>query len=387
MVDSVTPVTPGVTGIVTPQNSNSESPVTGVTYIKEISKKREALVCELIRSYIDSYVHIPEIGVTAVTLWVLSTYFESKFDVTGYLHVVSPEKQSGKTTLLDVTGTIVARPLPTAHISAAGLRKVLDEQPPYTLLFDEIDQVFQRKNEDTADLRAVINAGYIRGAQVLINEHYGKTWKLQAYQVYGPKVLAGIGLLPDTIESRCIPIWLERMPRSVTKLKFRIRKAREISEQIKLVISTLEPPEQFPEPKIPEALNGRQSDIWEPLLAIADWVGGEWPSKARLAATTLCGHHEDDTETVALLRDIRELFDEKSTAGMYSVDLAALLVEREDWPYQHMFNGLPLDPARLAKLLKGFDISPVPIRLYQVDTKQQRGYWRIAFEGAWDMYL
>ena len=38
---------------------------------------------------------------------------------------------------------------------------------------------------------------------------------------------------------------------------------------------------------MPEGVEDRDADIWEPLLAIADSVGGEWPKRARVAAVSL----------------------------------------------------------------------------------------------------
>jgi len=38
-------------------------------------------------------------------------------------------------------------------------------------------------------------------------------------------------------------------------------------------------------------LNDRAGDIWEPLLALADLAGGDWPGKARQAAVALNAAH------------------------------------------------------------------------------------------------
>ena len=65
-------------------------------------------------------------------------------------------------------------------------------------------------------------------------------------------------------------------------------------------------------PTIPENLNDREQDNWEPLLAIADAVGGHWPETARRAAVEL-SQNEDDQSSIAiqLLSDIRQIFSEK----------------------------------------------------------------------------
>ena len=66
-------------------------------------------------------------------------------------------------------------------------------------------------------------------------------------------------------------------------------------------------------PTSPRALdvdNDRAKDVWEPLLAIAETAGGEWPDRARKAAKELSGEteEEEDEFKVRLLGDIRGLF-------------------------------------------------------------------------------
>lgn len=44
-----------------------------------------------------------------------------------------------------------------------------------------------------------------------------------------------------------------------------------------------------------------------PLLAIADLAGGDWPIRARRAATTLAGSVQDTDIIVELLTDVQHL--------------------------------------------------------------------------------
>ena len=63
-------------------------------------------------------------------------------------------------------------------------------------------------------------------------------------------------------------------------------------------------------PVIPDALGDRAADICEPLLAIADLAGGEWPGMARAALVELCaaGDVADESIVIKLLAAIREIF-------------------------------------------------------------------------------
>lgn len=359
---------------------STETPVTGVTTQFYRGLYRD------IGLYIDTYIYIPVLTRHTVTLWIFHTWLIDHADVTPYLHILAPEKQSGKTTLMDLVSSVTGRPITTAHMTAAAMRRALDSNPPPTLLFDEIDPIFTKKGEDTAELRAVINAGFRRGAQVTINVRSGKDWALKAFSVFSPKVLVSIGRLPDTIESRSIPILLERMPRSETRKRFRYRESEQVAQRLRYNLEQMQA-DLPPNPVIPSELNGRQADIWEPLLAIAEWLGEDIAAEARKAAISIHSQPEDDSPGTELLRHIKQIFDERESTAIYSQDLVDLLLENEEWEYVRAVEGKPLDTFRLASLLKPFGIKPTRMRLYVENTKQARGYYRLAFEAAWDQYL
>jgi len=58
------------------------------------------------------------------------------------------------------------------------------------------------------------------------------------------------------------------------------------------------------EPEIPESLHDRAADIWEPLFALADLAGGDWPRKARAAAEGLATGAQSRSPIAAFLIDI-----------------------------------------------------------------------------------
>ena len=63
------------------------------------------------------------------------------------------------------------------------------------------------------------------------------------------------------------------------------------------------------EPDMPPGFDNRLGDNWELLLAIADFAGDEWPSKARKAAVKLSNVSEASSMGVQLLADIKAIFD------------------------------------------------------------------------------
>jgi hypothetical protein len=100
------------------------------------------------------------------------------------------------------------------------------------------------------------------------------------------------------------------------------------------------------EPELPEELDDRAQDIVEPLLAIAEKVGEEWPQKARDAAVALLtGEHREDSESlgVRLLRDIRSVFDEEGTDRLRTTGILTALNKRDDAPWGNL-RGRPPAP-------------------------------------------
>jgi hypothetical protein len=78
---------------------------------------------------------------TALALWIAHTHALAGAHATPYLLVVSPERRSGKTRLLEVVELLVADPWSVAGVSEAAMfRKIASQRP--TLLLDEIDAIF-----------------------------------------------------------------------------------------------------------------------------------------------------------------------------------------------------------------------------------------------------
>jgi hypothetical protein len=237
-----------------------------------------------VRAFIRRFVVLDDQQADAVTLWAAATHAFDAFACTPYVAISSAEKRSGKSLLLEVLELLVRDPLPTANISDAALFRVIDERQP-TLLIDEIDAVFGKKAREREELRGILNAGYRRGATTHRMGGSNRT-KLQTFSVYCPKAFAGIGdCLPDTIADRSIPIRLKRRTRNEPVERFRLRVVEPEGHALRdRVGDWLEPNRDYLAdlwPKLPDELDDRAQDVWEPLLAVAE-VGG-WSDCARAA--------------------------------------------------------------------------------------------------------
>jgi hypothetical protein len=140
-------------------------------------------------------------------------------------------------------------------------------------------------------------------------------------------------------------------------------------------------------PKLPDSLNDRAADNWEPLLAIADRAGGHWPDLARAAAMGLSEAAEADTPSnrIQLLSDIQRIFSYLKIDRIASKTLVAELVADEDGPWvAYGKSARPVTPRLVARLLSDFGIHPQQIRVGEITLK---GYLREAFADVWECYL
>ena len=217
----------------------------------------------------------------AVTLWVAHTWGIDAFDYTPYLHISSPVKECGKTRLFGCLKNLCLSPWLTISPSEAVLFRKIHAHSP-TILLDEIDTVFSDKIDPNKEgVRAVFNAGFERGATV--PRCHGQSHELKDFSVFCAKAFAGIGNIPETISSRSIKIPLTRRRKEQAIEKFRKRDVEQAAKPIvealkewssdKGVISRL----RAARPEMPSGLGDRSEDICEPLFAIADMAGGDWP--------------------------------------------------------------------------------------------------------------
>ncbi len=136
------------------------------------------------------------------------------------------------------------------------------------------------------------------------------------FSTWAPTVIAGIGDPPATVIDRAIVIDLKRKLSTENVEPLRERDGedlcvlkRKIARFVADNETTLRAIE--PDPPLPVD-NDRARDMWEPLLAAADVVGGDWPERAREAGKALVDASEqglgEGNVDVLLLGDIREIF-------------------------------------------------------------------------------
>ncbi len=321
-----------------------------------------------------------------VALFVLHTWAFDAAHATPYLVVESPEKQSGKTRLLEVLELICRNSHQVASITAAALFQTVAYGTP-TLLIDEADAIFAANSDRNEDLRGVLNAGNAAGSKVIRG---GKDGKPVAYGVFCPKVIAGIatGRLPDTIRDRAIVLPIDRKLKSQPVERLRRRRLHADVERLRDDLQRwaqqhVEQLECYELPGSLERISDRAEEAWEPLLAIADLAGGEYPALARAAAEDLSGLEQDGEATTShtLLVALRDVFGDQDK--MFSRDIIASLNGNDELPFGAWNDGTGIRGLELGRLLKRYRIRPSKIRIGETILQ---GYLREQFKTAWEHY-
>ncbi len=160
----------------------------------------------------------------------------------------------------------------------------------------------------------------------------GANLSVRDFATFSAKALAGIGAaLPGTVVSRAVTIILKRRLKSEPVAKFREREARKEAEPIRKALAAWAPTAvarlRDQRPDMPSGLRDRAEEVLEPLFAIADDAGGDWPARARAAAVALMGVERTANVAIDLLHDIREYLP-RAIGDVYRVERAAPAASR-----------------------------------------------------------
>ncbi|PWU18588.1 MAG: hypothetical protein C5B50_08715 [Verrucomicrobia bacterium] len=362
---------------------------------------------EGIEGVLRRFVVLPKHAPEAVALWVLHTYGFHLREVSAYLGIESPEKRCGKTTLLSVLSELVSRPVVAANISAPALFRAIEEARP-TLIIDEADTLLHGNEE----LRGILNAGYTRktayvvrvGSQSKVQsprsevrspkseirssklkvrgggmeEMEGRVdgdrrsegdgvggWcsRLVRFSCWCPKVMAAMGRLPETLADRCIVIRMQRRTAEEQCERLRNFEGTELRRRCLRFVRDHADEIGSLGPQIPNTLNDRAADIWEPLLALADLAGGKWPELARDAAVELSAALEETSLLGSLLRDLEVLVNLLEGDRIFSRDVVSWLNQRFERLWAQVKGGKGINEMWLAQQLRPYGVRPRTMKI------------------------
>ncbi|KXO85504.1 hypothetical protein AYK86_04705 [Acinetobacter venetianus] len=338
-------------------------------------------VYEVLCTTIDRFIHCEPYQNTTIALWVIKSWCMPAFKVAPILAIKAFTKGAGKSQLLNLIGCLCHNPVSTSNITPAALFRYIEQNKP-TVLIDEADTFLNRSE----DLRGIVNAGFESTGRVI--RCVGQDSEPTEFNVFCPKVIAGIGNLPSTIESRSIVINMYRKPLRIEKEK--LRNANESDfDGIKQLVSEwannhIEQLMKY-EPQMPDKLSDRQKDCWEPLLSIAELLGNEIAEQARNAAINISKTNSDEPHINELmLLDVKRVFVEQKIDRLSTIDLINALCEDDEAAWRYLNKGGKITPRQLAQILKQFNISSKQIR-FREQTK--KGYDIADFQECFLKYL
>jgi hypothetical protein len=349
-----------------------------------------AALLDEVHDFLCAYVVFPSAAAAvAATLWAAHTHLVGEFESTPRLALLSPEKQCGKSRVLELL-----------ELLCAGAETLSDASPAYlyrrigagkvTILLDEADAIWKRgKTDETAEaLRSVVNAGHRRSATVGRVEMNGQAASLTRFKVYAPAAIAGIGGLPDTIMDRAVVVRMRRRAPGESVRDYRERTTRPEGEalrgQLAAWAADVAGRVGDPWPDMPPGVADRAADVWESLLMVADLAEGDWPKRAAEACTAFVTGARDDTGSTGtrLLADLRDVFGD--APQLFTQTILDRLHGLGESPWADYSYGKPFSARDLADMLKEHQVKSHQLRIGE---DSRKGYRRADLEDTWARYL
>ena len=330
-----------------------------------------------------------------LALWTLHTYCIHDGSYSPALNITSRHKQSGKSLCLQLLSDLCYDPwFHTSPSPALVLRQTqnrnLGRTFTSTLLLDDC--------HINTRLRGLLTASFRwEGIQVVpCKDHRGNP-DFDRCPAFFPKAFSSSGPLPDSVKDVSITIALEpKKPGSPCRRGAYEVEACDLCLQLQQDLSqwaeehsqrvTARVP--YEPSQFPTEFSYRQQDCAEPLLQLADRIGGDWPQRARNALINIfaLSAFEDFVSSRQILSDLRDAFAAKSNPGWISTaDLLEDLHTMDNRAWDDWSKGKPLNPKDLAALLKPFGLSPANHRTES--GKVIKGYKQEPLDPVWNRYL
>lgn len=321
------------------------------------------LIDEMDRT-IRQFVKLPVLKLAVViALWIALTYCYPQFRYCGYLALRSATPRCGKTTLLRLLGQLTNGAPP---ITASPTAAILFRSTRPVLLLDEVDRLRNKDKDQFGDVMLVLNFGFEHGG--IVERCDRKTHDIKQFPVYGPKALAGIEGVADTLADRSFQIQMQRsetrMPRlNLRKMDERFTQLREGLQQWaddrgKVILEAYD--------DLPDELDAlkdfddRFQDIAEPLIVLATLADAERPEGPKVLPRLVDGLNaaagrREPSGREKQLQEFLIIASGKlgNSDGKFipSVELVEACAKIEELAFIET-------PKKLAGLLKHFDLSP-----------------------------
>ena len=225
-----------------------------------------------------------------------------------------------------------------------------------------------KRQEANGDLVGFMNAGYRRGAKThRCATGNGSKHEAIEFDAFAALAVAGLRDLPDALATRAIIIRMRRRAPDERvesfRIKFHVPQAQPIRDALEEWCA--EASFKLPEtPDLPEGVEDRAADSWEPLIAIADVAGADWPARPVPPPFTLLApiwRTNPRSAHMELLAHIREAFAQRRGFGPRS--FSAGLCARDELPHGKTFGARNLTTEGLVGRLKAYGIKSKDVRI------------------------
>ena len=313
-----------------------------------------AMVLDDARDFAASILYATDEQLDALVLACAVTHTIHSFTTLPRLLATAPQKQSGKSTLLNIVAMLANNawdPDPTSF----ALRSKFNERETPTPIFDEISDVYGRSGLRSGgkDLNTILKKGYQNTAQLSLSRD-GASVDVPCYCVAAAGGLRNA--VPDDVWDRCIVWKCKPVPEGIdlrdsldddTKAfgknhNERIHQwARGSEQEIKDAFRTFRKPHR--------KMRSRLRQIWGPLYAVALAAGEGWPQRC-MAAFRAMALDASDVPVLSgpqmVLRDAAALFARTGAERLFAADIRDYL-----WSIQDVELYEKLTPRGLAQLM------------------------------------
>jgi hypothetical protein len=345
-----------------------------------------------VREWFDTYIStVTDADLDLLALWAVHTHLVVETYTSPRLQIDSPVHESGKTTCLGHLQRLCLRSVQMASLASPALLTRMLDIEMRTLLIDEVDRSLSPDKEGVADLLAVLNSGYKRGATrpVLVPAKGGQ-WEVKEMPTFAPVAMAGNSPnLPDDTRSRSIRVLLLPDPDNVEETDWESieEDASVLHDQIADWAEQVRDDVRANKPPMPEGITGRFREKWAPLKRVAVAAGGRWADAVDEMSLRDKEEYEMDKEDglvrerphVVLLRHVHESWIEgEQFVGSEELIDRLVIAHPNVWGPDSSY-GKRLTAKRLGSMLA---------KSYKIHSKQlghgtPRGYLLSAFTKPW----
>jgi hypothetical protein len=335
-----------------------------------------------------------ETALDAVTLWIAHTHAvdgENRLvcETTPRLFLCSTGPASGKSTALQMLELLSGRGKRIADPTAPAMLALIDQERA-TVLIDELDTLMGN-GAGGRSTRTVMLEGYSEGGFVARGSSVSPGGT-RMVSCFAPMAFAGMrqnfisNPKLDALRTRTIMLLCK--PRTsgqpVESYRRRLHQGQARALNAALVkwgsrhSNTMA--DCWPEP--PEGIEDRAAELWEPLLAVGEVVGGVWLERARAACRVLAlgepeqDDDEPDTPVEMLLADMGQVFMGEDRLASRTIVERLRLLPGSPWK---RYPNVIAAGKEIAAMLEPRGVAPRPVWL---DGVTVRGYDRTDLEAA-----